>query len=61
MSVAVNEKNATDDVVALIEKSLTGSLLLQAQRKEAMEAFKKLGLPAPKAEEYKHTPVTRIL
>jgi len=61
MSVAVNEKTATDDVAALIEKSLTGSPLLQAQRKEALETFKKLGLPATKAEEYKHTPVTRIL
>jgi len=61
MSVAVNEKNATDDIVALLEKSLTGSPVVQAQRKEALEAFKNLGLPAPKAEEYKHTPVTRIL
>ncbi|HEX6891543.1 MAG TPA: Fe-S cluster assembly protein SufD [Chryseolinea sp.] len=61
MSVAVNEKNATEEVVALIQKSLAGSPLLQAQRVEALEAFKKLGRPAPKAEEYKHTPVTRIL
>jgi Fe-S cluster assembly protein SufD len=61
MSVAVNEKNATDEVVRLIEKSLAGSSFLQIQRKEALETFKALGLPAPKAEEYKHTPVTRIL
>jgi hypothetical protein len=50
MSVAVNEKNATDEVVRLIEKSLAGSSFLQTQRKEALETFKALGLPAPKAE-----------
>jgi Fe-S cluster assembly protein SufD len=61
MSVAVNEKNATDEVVASIERGLTGTEPVHAQRKEALEEFKKLGLPLPKAEEYKHTPVTRIL
>jgi len=61
MSVAVNERNATDEVIALIEKSVTGNPFATTQRKEALEAFKKLGLPAPKAEEYKHTPITRIL
>jgi Fe-S cluster assembly protein SufD len=61
MSVAVNEKNATEEVIALIEKSVTGNPVATTQRKEALEAFKKLGLPVPKAEEYKHTPITRIL
>jgi Fe-S cluster assembly protein SufD len=61
MSVAVNEKNVTDEVVALIEKSVTGNPVATTQRKEALEAFKKLGLPVPKAEEYRHTPITRIL
>jgi Fe-S cluster assembly protein SufD len=61
MSVAVNEKNVTADIVALIEKGLADSTVLTAQRKEALEAFTSMGLPAPKAEEYKHTPVTRIL
>ena len=45
MSVAVNEKNATDEVIALIEKSVTGNPVATTQRKEALEAFKKLGLP----------------
>ncbi|HEY5919535.1 MAG TPA: Fe-S cluster assembly protein SufD [Chryseolinea sp.] len=61
MSVAVNEKNATDEVIALIEKSVTGNPVATTQRKEALEAFKKLGLPIPKAEEYRHTPITRII
>lgn len=61
MSVAVNEQNATDQIIALIEKSVSANPIAPAQRKEAYEAFKKLGLPEPKAEEYKHTPVTRIL
>lgn len=60
MSIAVNERNATDEVIALIEKSVKSGPL-EAQRNEAFDAFKKLRLPEPKAEEYKHTPVTRIL
>ena len=61
MSVVVNEKNVTDEVIALIEKSVAANPALAAQRNEAFETFKKLRLPEPKAEEYKHTPVTRIL
>ena len=61
MSVVVNEKNVTDEVIAVIEKSLAANPTLAAQRNEAFETFKKLRLPEPKAEEYKHTPVTRLL
>jgi len=61
MSVAVNEKNATESVIALIDKTITGNSSIHAQRSEAFEVFKKLGLPENKMEEYKHTPITRLL
>lgn len=61
MSVAVNEKNTTAEVVTLIDKSLSLNPSILGVRKEAFEAFQKLGLPENKTEEYKHTPITRLL
>ncbi|MBA4053958.1 MAG: Fe-S cluster assembly protein SufD [Marivirga sp.] len=61
MSVAVNEKITTDGVVSLIDKSLSLNPSVLALRKEALTSFQKLGLPEKKSEEYKHTPVTRLL
>jgi len=61
MSVVVNEKNVTDEVIALIGKSVGANPSAAAQRNEAFETFKKLRLPEPKSEEYKHTPITRLL
>ncbi|HEY5750314.1 MAG TPA: Fe-S cluster assembly protein SufD [Chryseolinea sp.] len=60
MNVAVNEKNTTPEVVSQIQKSIT-QYPAQAYRKEALEAFQKLGLPENKSEEYKNTPITRLL
>ncbi|HEY3404610.1 MAG TPA: Fe-S cluster assembly protein SufD [Ohtaekwangia sp.] len=61
MSAVATEKNITADVAAVIEKSITTLPSQMQQRKEALNAFKKQGLPLPKSEEYKFTPVTRFL
>lgn len=61
MSVAVNEKITTGQVVSLIDKSLSVNPSVVALRKEALDSFQKLGLPEKKSEEYKHTPITRLL
>lgn len=58
MNVSVNENKISSDVARLIEKSLTPDDQI---RKEAFETFQRLGLPAKKAEEYKDTPITRLL
>lgn len=61
MSVAVNEKDTTAEVAGLIEKSLLLNPSILGLRKEALDSFQKLGLPENKTEEYKHTPITRLL
>lgn len=59
MSVEAVEKNISVDVASWIERNTPSSL--PELRKSALAEFKKLGLPAPKAEEYKFTPLTREL
>lgn len=61
MSVAVNEKNTTLEVVAMINKSLSLNPSIIAMRREASECFEKIKLPENKTEEYRHTPITRLL
>lgn len=61
MNVSVNESNISSDVTRLIEKSLTSDMPAPQVREEAFEVFKRLGLPATKAEEYKDTPIARTL
>jgi Fe-S cluster assembly protein SufD len=61
MSVAVPEKNTTSQVASIVENSLSPSTPALELRKSALESFRKLGLPPAKAEEYKFTPITRIL
>lgn len=61
MSVAVNEKNVTTEVVNLVDKNLSLNPAIFAVRKEALEVFQRLGLPENKTEEYKYTPITRLL
>ena len=61
MSVSVNERNVTAEVVQLIENRIASGTSLTALRREALENFQRLGLPGNKAEEYKDTPVTRTL
>lgn len=61
MSVTTTDKNTTTEVGSWIERHLTASSLVTDLRKEGLASFQKLGLPAGKAEEYKFTPVTRML
>src|SRR5690242_5954494 len=61
MSAVATEKNITTDLASLIEKSIATLPSQTKQRKEALDAFKKSGLPVTKSEEYKFTPVTRFL
>lgn len=62
MSAVATEKNTiTADLVSVIEKSITTLPSQTQQRKAALDAFKKAGLPQLKSEEYKFTPITRFL
>ncbi len=61
MNVSLNESKISSDVARLIEKSLGRDGAVLQIREEAYEAFKRLGLPANKAEEYKDTPIARTL
>jgi Fe-S cluster assembly protein SufD len=61
MSTITAEKNSTTEVAAWIESNLSPTGLVPDLRKEGLSYFKQLGLPVNKAEEYKFTPVTRLL
>jgi Fe-S cluster assembly protein SufD len=51
--------NLTDEINEAFDKADFSSSLLS--RKEGIEAFKKIGLPGIKTEEYRFTPITRLL
>ena len=57
MNVSVNENKISSDVARLIEGSITND----PTRNSAYQIFQQLGLPPNKAEEYKDTPITRLL
>src|SRR5688500_4684579 len=61
MSLTVDDRNVTSEVAQLIEKKLSADTSLGEIRNEAFKSFQRLGLPENKAEEYKDTPITRIL
>jgi len=61
MSVSVNEKNATAEVCQWIDQQISLNPAVSANRVEGLKAFQEIGLPQKKSEEYKHTPVTRLL
>lgn len=61
MSITATDKTITTEIALQIEHDLPTLPQAAAVRKDALEAFRALGLPASKNEEYKHTPVTRIL
>lgn len=61
MSVVVNDKSINSEVLNLIDRDLEAVPNILALRREAREAFAKTGLPENKSEEYKHTPLTRLL
>ncbi len=58
MSVATTE-NITGQIAASFLQRI--NIDDDPLRKEATEIFRSLGLPAPKHEEYKYTPITRVL
>jgi Fe-S cluster assembly protein SufD len=53
----------TDNITSRIASSIQQKVNVKADllRSEALDVFKHLGLPAPKSEEYKYTPITRYL
>jgi Fe-S cluster assembly protein SufD len=61
MSTVISEKNITQEVVAAIRNNPNHSQNFRELRSEALEILERLGLPGNKSEEYKHTPLTRIL
>jgi Fe-S cluster assembly protein SufD len=54
MNASVDVKNITSDILANL--NVNSELRIQAK-----EAFASMGLPAPKHEEYKFAPITRVL
>ncbi|RAW01456.1 Fe-S cluster assembly protein SufD [Pseudochryseolinea flava] len=61
MSTIATEKPLTTDITAWIESNLSTTGLVQDLRKEGLSYFQQLGIPANKAEEYKFTPIARLL
>lgn len=61
MSAVLSENNLVAAIVASVEKNLDSSSPVTALRRNALTELQKLGLPSGKNEEYKHTPLTRLL
>lgn len=61
MSSLVSANNTTTTIAAAIRSGLQGNDTFADVREKALLHFEKLGLPGNKSEEYKHTPLTRML
>lgn len=61
MSTVVSEKNITEEIVAAIRRSPSHAQNFRELRSDALLHLERMGLPGNKSEEYKHTPLTRIL
>jgi Fe-S cluster assembly protein SufD len=61
MSAIAIEKNSVSDIAAVIQSNVNQFPILKDQRNQALAEFQKLGLPVAKHEEFKHTPITRLL
>lgn len=59
MSVLTTDKNITTQIATFVKQKT--NVETDPLRKEAFEDFQRLGIPHPKHEEYKYTPVARIL
>jgi len=59
MSVLTTDKNITNQIAASIRQKV--NIDGDKFRADALEVFQTLGLPYPKHEEYKYTPITRTL
>ncbi len=58
MSVITTENITSKIASSILERTNTQA---DALRAEALDTFQKLGLPGQKSEEYKYTPITRLL
>jgi len=61
MSVTATDKTISDNVASWISRNAQSSPALRTLTEQATADFIRLGLPANKAEEYKHTPIARTL
>jgi Fe-S cluster assembly protein SufD len=61
MSTTVTDKSITTDITLRAANELPHLPHAAAIRKDALETLRALGLPASKNEEYKYTPITRVL
>jgi len=61
MSVTATDKTISENVASWITRHAQPSPALRALTEQATADFIRLGLPVNKAEEYKHTPITRTL
>jgi Fe-S cluster assembly protein SufD len=59
MEITTTDKNITSEVAAFVQRRMQN--IADPSRKNALEIFQQVGLPAPKHEEYKYTPITREL
>lgn len=62
MSTVVSEVNQNTSLVSTaLSQYISSVSSLKKLREDALAQFQRLGLPAARNEEYKHTPVTRLL
>lgn len=61
MSTVVSQKNITQEVIAAIRRNPNHTRNFRELRSDALQQLERLGLPGSKSEEYKHTPLTRLL
>ena len=59
MNLATTDKNISTEVSSFIQRRLGN--VSDHIRTQALEIFQQLGLPGPKHEEYKYTPLSREL
>ncbi|HTE34800.1 MAG TPA: Fe-S cluster assembly protein SufD [Chryseolinea sp.] len=59
--MSIVEKSLGEEMLALIDRTVALHPRIQAMRDEARETFLRLGLPENKAEEFRHTPIARLL
>lgn len=61
MSIVKSEKKVIADIQELIERNAERFSGIRSLRMSALEKFQQIGLPGGKHEEYRHTPLTRVL
>src|SRR5689334_21263433 len=59
MAVLATDKNITNQIATSLRQKI--NIDADKFRADALQVFETLGLPYPKHEEYKYTPITRTL